>query len=143
MNSFPAQNSFVQAKSVQSQFAILTRDRDKFRHEMEAAERNRLLAQENLQKLKAEQMNLMKNIRTVQEELGNLTKKQNMLQKEKERLGRVTGCERKALEDCALHSNTISQQEKELKRKYLDELDSLNDENSDLLKRELYKKLKN
>jgi hypothetical protein len=142
MNGFPPkQNTFVQANSVSSQFSALTRDQEKFRIEKEAAERDHLAAQNRLQQLKAEQVGCLTKIRTAQEELGNLTRKQTMLHQEKARLGRVTECERKALEDCALHTKSLVKRENDLKKKYCLELGLLNDETADLLQRQVHKEL--
>jgi chromosome segregation ATPase len=142
MNMFPKQNpSFVQANSVQSQFTALTNDRDKFRREKEAAERDHQRAQHRLQQLKAEQVDLMNEIRKAQEELGDLTRKQTMLKQEQARLDRVVECERKALENCAFHTKNLVKKEQGLTKKYCIEMGMLNDETADLFHRQVNKKM--
>jgi outer membrane murein-binding lipoprotein Lpp len=127
MNSISKKSAgYVQANSVQSQFAALTRDRDTFQAEQEAAERESMRAQERLQRLKQEQVALMTKIQMAQESLGDLSRKQTMLKQEKARLHRVTESERKALEDCAGHTTKLAQQEQEMTKKYITELEKLN-----------------
>jgi hypothetical protein len=144
MNSISTTSAgYVQANSVQSQFAALTRDRDTFQAEQEAAERESMRAQEHLQRLKQEQVALMTKIQMAQESLGDLSRKQAMLKQEKARLHRVTESERKALEDCAGHTTKLAQQEQEMTREYITELGKLNgDVASDLEKQIIGKVLK-
>lgn len=133
----------MQANSVQSQFAALTRDRDTFQAEQEAAERESMRAQERLQRLKQEQVDLMTKIQMAQESLGDLSRKQTMLKQEKARLHRVTESERNALEDCAGHTTKLAQQEQAMTKKYITELGKLNgDVSSDLDKQIIGKVLK-
>eukprot|EP00980_Cylindrotheca_fusiformis_P024457 scaffold11926_cov126-Cylindrotheca_fusiformis.AAC.10 len=129
MNSASAKSAgYVQANSVQSQFAALTRDRDQFQADQEAAQRESTRAQERLQRLRQEQAVLMTNIQKAQESLGDLSRKQTMLQQEKSRLHRVKESERKALEDCAAHTTNLARRDEAMTRKYVLDLGKLNDE---------------
>ena len=58
MASLPS--SPVQTNSVQSQFAALSSDRDNFRHTMEADERDRRMAESQLQHLKFTTLDLQR-----------------------------------------------------------------------------------
>jgi chromosome segregation ATPase len=134
MTSLPS--SLVQTNSVQSQFAALSRDRDSFRHAMEAAERDRRMAESQLQYLKATTLDLQREIRSAQEELGTVSRKQHLVKQEQARLQRVLELERKALEDCARHANSMIEQEVQRKSAYCSQLDPLNDNLADVLDRE-------
>ena len=114
MNSLAKNSaSYVQPNSVQSQFAALTRDRERFRQEMQAAERDSKRAQERLQSLKKEQVSLLAKIQTSQEGLGDLSRKHAMLKQETARLKRVMKTERQALQDCANHTAGLVKKEEE------------------------------
>lgn len=134
-------NGYVQANSVQSQFAALTRDRDKFQVDQEAAQRESTRAQERLQRLKQEQVSLMTKIQTAHESLGNLSRKHTMLKQEKARLNRVKESERKALEDCAAHTMNLARQDEEMTRKYVLELGMLNEEVASDLEKQIIEKV--
>ena len=141
-NAFTKQGSrCVQSNSVQSQFTALTLDRDKFRREKEAAEREQKRANDRLQQLKAAQIDYMSKIRMAQEELGDLTRKETMLNQEQVRLGRVQENERKALESCAVHTENLLTKERELTEKYCAEIDGHNDETASLLEQQRQKNL--
>jgi hypothetical protein len=127
MTPLPSSSSLVQANSVQSQFAALSNDRDRFRNEQAHAERERLNAERQLQQLKSTQRSLQDGTRSAQGELGSLTQKRTYLEQEKARLGRVLGCERKALEGCARHVNSMSEEEDKKKKLYCTEMEPLND----------------
>jgi hypothetical protein len=127
MAPLPSSSSLVQANSVQSQFAALSNDRDRFRNEQAHAERERLNTERQLHQLKVTQRSLQDGTRSAQGELGSLTQKRTYLEQEKARLGRVLGCERKALEGCARHVNSMSEQEDKKKKLYCTEMEPLND----------------
>jgi hypothetical protein len=63
-----------------------------------------------------------------------------MLKHEQARLGRVMECERKGLEDCAVHTKNLAKKEEDLTKKYFTELGMLNDETADLLQRQINKR---
>jgi chromosome segregation ATPase len=134
MTSLPS--SLVQTNSVQSQFVALSRDRDNFRHAMEAAERDRRMAENQLQHLKSTTLDLQREIRSAQEELGTVSRKQHLVKQEQARLQRVLELERKALEDCARHANSMVEQEVQRKKAYCSQLEPLNDNLADILDRE-------
>ena len=134
MTSLPS--SLVQTNSVQSQFAALSRDRDNFRHAMEAAERDRRMAESQLQHLKCTALDLQRDIRSAQEELGTVSRKQHLVKQEQARLQRVLELERKALEDCARHASSMMEQEIQRKTAYCSQLDPLNDNLADVLDRD-------
>jgi chromosome segregation ATPase len=134
MTSLPS--SLVQTNSVQSQFVALSRDRDNFRHAMEAAERDRRMAESQLQQLKSTTLDLQREIRSAQEELGTVSRKQHLVKQEQARLQRVLELERKALEDCARHANSMVEQEVQRKKAYCSQLEPLNDNLADVLDRE-------
>jgi chromosome segregation ATPase len=129
-------SSLVQTNSVQSQFATLSRDRDNFRHAMEAAERDRRMAESQLQHLKSTTLDLQREIRSAQEDLGTVSRKQHLVKQEQSRLQRVLELERKALEDCARHANSMVEQEVQRKKAYCSQLEPLNDKLANVLDRE-------
>lgn len=121
-------SSLVQSNSVQLQFAALSRDRDEFRHEMEAAERERLLVETQVQNLKSTQTSFVNETSSLQEELGGLTRTLSMLRQEQSRLARVLENERRALENCARHTTSLIQQEVKKKEAYNAEIGPFNEE---------------
>jgi hypothetical protein len=138
MNSFSSkQNGYVQSNSVQSQFTALSREREIFHRAKEEADADHKRTQARLQQLKGGQTSLMTQIRGIQEELGTLTRKQALLKQEQARVDRVLKGERKALEDCALHTQGLEQQERGRTKHYCRELGELNDETANLLQRQL------
>ena len=144
MTSLPSRNSsacYVQANSVQSQFAALTRDRDKFQNEKDDAEHESRRAQERLRRLKQEQVDLMSKIQASQENLGTLSRKQTMLQQEEYRLQKVMQSERKALETCAAHTTKLVNQEKEMTIKFTSDMGKTNGEAARLLGQQLVDKI--
>jgi hypothetical protein len=138
MKSFGQYSSsaLVQSNSVQLQFAALSRDRDEYRHEMEAAERERRLVETQVQNLKSTQTSLMKDTSSIQEELGGLTRTLSLLCQEQSRLTRVLENERRALENCARHTTSLIQQEIKKKEAYLAEIGPLNEELCTILEQE-------
>ena len=142
MNSLAKNSaSYVQPNSVQSQFAALTRDRERFRQEMQAAERDSKRALERLQSLKKEQVSLMAKIQTSQEGLGDLSRKHAMLKQETARLKRVMKTERQALQDCANHTAGLVKKEEEATKKFCLEIASLNDETASFLHKQVVDKM--
>lgn len=133
--------SFVQSNSVQSQFNALTNDRETFRREKEIAIQNQQLSQFHLQQLKKEQVECLADIRKTQEELGDLTRKQTLLKQEQARLSRVMDSERKALENCALHTKNLYNKEYVLTSQYCKDMDLHNDETADAQQRLINKKV--
>ena len=127
---------FVQTNSVQSQFTALTNDKERFRREKEAAEKNHRAAQHRLQQLKTEQIEIMGKIRKAQGLLGDLNRKTTMLKQEEARLGRVMECERKSLESCATHTKNLDTKEKSLVKKYCAEMNRLCEETAGHLERQ-------
>lgn len=144
MTSLPSLNStagYVQANSVQSQFAALTRDRDKFQNEKDDAEHESRRAQERLRRLKQEQVTLMSKIQTSQENLGTLSRKRSMFQQEENRLHMEMQSERKALEACAAQTTKLVNQEKQMTKKFVCDMGSVNGEAARLLGQQLVDKI--
>ncbi|CAJ1953727.1 unnamed protein product [Cylindrotheca closterium] len=137
----PINAGYVQANSVQSQFAALTKDRDKFQNEKDDAERESKRAQERLRRLKQEQVALLTKNQACQECLGTLSRKQTMLQQEENRLRMVTQSERKALEACAAHTSKLVKQEKEMTKKFTSDMGKANGEAARLLGQQLIDKI--
>mmetsp|Transcript_1604 Transcript_1604/g.3316 ORF Transcript_1604/g.3316 Transcript_1604/m.3316 type:complete len:230 (+) Transcript_1604:74-763(+) len=144
MTSLSSRNNsagYVQANSVQSQFAALTQDRDKFQNEKDDAERESKRAQERLRRLKQEQVSLLSKIQASQESLGTLSRKQTMLKQEENRLRKVRQSERKALEACAAHASKLVNQEKEMTKKFTYNMGKANGEAARLLGQQLIDKI--
>ncbi|KAL3934666.1 MAG: hypothetical protein SGBAC_009661 [Bacillariaceae sp.] len=132
---------YVQSNSVQSQFAALTQDRDKFQNEKDDAERESKRAQERLRRLKQEQVTLLSAIQASQESLGTLSRKQTMLQQEENRLRKVMQSERKALQACAAHTSKLVNKEKEMIKKFTHDMGKANAEAARLLNQQLVDKI--
>ena len=132
-----SQSGFVRANSVQNQFTNLSREKDNFVRQKEQADADQKRTQVRLQQLKGRQTDLMKQIQSTQHELGTISRKQHLLKQEQGRVDRVFHSERKALEDCAMHTQALEQKERELTANYYKEMGKLNDEISSLLQDDL------
>lgn len=141
MSNIPETNAtssnFVQSHSVTSQFNALSVDREKFRNAKLAAQASCEQVQKTVRELKQEQSSLLTLMRTEQEILGNLTRKHDMIGTEKTRLWRVLDCERKALETCAKHFRTLTEDADLATLKYANDMDEACSEVAGYLQREV------
>lgn len=118
----------VKSNSVSFQFNALNTDLERFRQSKREAEDQFKKTQEHVGSLKQSQVGFLTKIRSAQEALGDLTRKSDMLQTEQTRLTRVLDSERKALEACVNHTETLTNKSDEDTQKYADEMQGISDE---------------
>lgn len=123
----------VESHSVQSQFAALTRDRDRLRWEVEAADRQRRQQEGLLGELHNLQTSLSQQIQTAHSSLGTFQKQKTLLENEKARLSTMLHKEREELHACQNKLQRLTETQKHSKETYLQEMHEWNEELEQLL----------
>lgn len=143
MSKFNANSRFglVQSTSVTSQFNALNIDRDNFQ-KVQIAARNKLEAtQVKISELKTHQIALSSENRTEQEDLGTHSRKRDMLLQQKARFSRVAENERKALEACVKHSQSLQDTANQATLQYSEDMAQVNEQVASTLHREMHEKM--
>jgi len=118
----------VESHSVQSQFAALTRDRDRLRWEVEAADHQRRRQEGLLGELRTLQSSLSQQIQTAHASLGAFQKQKTLLENEKVRLTTLLDKEREELQVSQHKLERLVETEKQSKQVFVDEMKEWNDE---------------
>ena len=126
-------SNVVESHSVQSQFAALTRDRDRLRWEVEAADRQRRQQEGVLTELRSLQGSLSQKLQTAHASLGAFQKQKALLEKERVRLSNMLVQEREELQEAANKLQLLVETEKHSKEAYLKEMNEWNQELEQLL----------
>lgn len=119
------QSSVVESHSVQSQFASLTKERERLQREIDAADRERRRI--DLTSLRELQVTLGTEIQKAHAALGLFSKKKDMLQTETRRLGTLLQKERSELEQTQADWSVLNAQEKQAKMEYVRDMQGWNE----------------
>jgi len=135
-SSFRAKQSIplvVESQSVQSQFSALTRDRDRLRWDVEAADRKRRQQEGLLGELRNLQSSLSQQLQTAHASLGAFQKQKTLLENEKVRLSTMLDKEREELQASQNKLQLLVETNKHSKESYLQEMHEWNEELEQLL----------
>ena len=127
-------NEIVNPNSVQSQFAVLVRNKESLQKETISAENERRLEESKLQNLRSMQSTLSEKIRIAHANLGLEAKKKQMLNKEASRLKKVLKDDRVAIENLTDKVKSVEGDIIETKFQFVKEMDGLNEELADALR---------
>ena len=100
--------SSVPRNSIQSQFSLLSVQRDNFVRETESAEKELQQVQRDHQLIKNQHDALFESNRQAKQELGQKIEKLAILKEEESRINRLAENESKAVHDCTKHSKFVS-----------------------------------
>jgi chromosome segregation ATPase len=136
--SFPSKLSssssrVVESDSVQSQFAALTRDRDRLRWEVESADRQRRQQEAVLAELRTLQTSLSTKLQTAHASLGVFEKKKALLETERVRLVQLLKKDRDQLQASQETLQELTETQRLSKQSFLQEMHEWNDELESLL----------
>ena len=123
----------VESESVQSQFAALTRDRDRLRWEAEAADRQRRQQESLLEELRGLQSNISQKLQTAHASLGVFEKKKALLEIERARLSQLLSKEREELQASQGMLQELTETQHLVKQSFLQKMHEWNDELESLL----------
>ena len=128
-----AASRVVESHSVQSQFSALTRDRDRLRWEVEAADRQRRQQEGRVGELRTMQASLSQQLQAAHAALGTFQKQETLLKQEKARLSTMLSKEREELLDSQTKLQTLLDTQQRSKESFLEEMAEWNDELEQLL----------
>ena len=128
-----AASRVVESHSVQSQFSALTRDRDRLRWEVEAADRQRRQQEGHVGELRTLQASLSQQLQAAHASLGTFQKQEKLLNQEKARLSTMLSKEREELLDSQTKLQTLLDTQQHSKESFLEEMAEWNDELEQLL----------
>jgi chromosome segregation ATPase len=135
--SFPSKISsssrVVESESVQSQFAALTRDRDRLRWEVESSDRQRRQQESFLAELRILQTSLSTKLQTAHASLGVFEKKKDLLESERVRLVQVLKKDREELQASQGTLAELTEAHALSKQSFLNDMHEWNDELESIL----------
>jgi chromosome segregation ATPase len=129
-----SRNQIINSNSVQSQFALLVRDKESLHKQSTNADNERRHEESQLQNLRYLQSTLSEKIRVAHANLGVQSKKKQMLNTEMKRLKKVLEDDRNAIEELVVRVEQLEEQNIERKFQFVKEMDGLNEELADALR---------
>jgi chromosome segregation ATPase len=129
-------NNGTSRSNAASQFEALSREESSFRAAAAQADRDRGRIAARLPPLQKEQERLSTKIREASDALGHFHREHAIQLKEHERLEQLHAEDRMALEELAHESDRVETQEMTAKQEFIKEMESLNDDLSELLKQQ-------
>jgi len=129
-----SRNHIINPNSVQSQFALLLRDKDNLHKQSTNAENERRYEESKLQNLRSVHSSLSEKIRFAHANLGVQSKKKQMLNTEILRLKKVLKDDRSSIENLTSKVEKLERENIEKKYQFVKEMDGLNDELADALR---------
>jgi len=142
MNHFNGTNrsGVVHATSVTAQFNALAADRDVFQKAQNAARVKHEAIQVKISELKKHRTTFSTQNRAEQEVLGTNSRMRDILLQKKARFTRVLENERKAIEACAKHSQSLQDAANQATLQFADEMAQVNDQVASTLHHEMREK---
>lgn len=132
-----SRSGLVQSTSVTSQFNSLNVDRDSFRKSKNAALKSHDAIQAQILELTKQRDTFLAHNRAEQEVLGTHSRKRDMHLQKKLRLNRVMENERKALEACAKHFQSLQDDANQATLRYFSEVGEINAQIASTMEKEL------
>eukprot|EP00814_Leptocylindrus_danicus_P004349 CAMPEP_0116017118 /NCGR_PEP_ID=MMETSP0321-20121206/7865_1 /TAXON_ID=163516 /ORGANISM="Leptocylindrus danicus var. danicus, Strain B650" /LENGTH=274 /DNA_ID=CAMNT_0003487265 /DNA_START=60 /DNA_END=884 /DNA_ORIENTATION=+ len=125
----------VNNNSIQSQFSQLHREREELQHATKLAESQMAKEVQAIAMLNDHQVKVMNEIRTAHSNLGTTTKKRQMFLKEIEALKGAIRDDREGVKELANELGHLEEAERNQKKAFVKQMDSLNEELDNELKR--------